>query len=149
MAKTKPSKAKGRYGPHSAADAVFRAYPAPLRKKLAAVRRLILETARKTEGVGAIEETLKWGQPSFLTSQTGSGSTIRIDALKSEPERYALYFHCRTNLVSTFRTIYPQTFAYEGNRAIILHADDALPEEPLRHCIALALTYHRSRQHAG
>ena len=149
MAKTKPSKAKGRYGPHSAVDAVFRAYPAPLRRKLAAVRRLILDTARKTEGVGTIEETLKWGQPSFLTSQTGSGSTIRIDALKSDPGRYALYFHCRTNLVSTFRNIYPESFHYEGNRAIVLRADDALPEKPLRHCIALALTYHRDRRRSG
>jgi uncharacterized protein DUF1801 len=149
MAETKPSKAKGRRRTHSAVDAVFRAYPPPLRKKLAEVRRLILDTARKTEGVGAIEETLKWGQPSFLTSQTGSGSTIRIDALKSDPERYALYFHCQTNLLSTFRNIYPETFTYEGNRAIVLHAGEALPEKPLRHCIALALTYHRNRQRSG
>lgn len=134
---------------HVAVDAVFRAYPPPLRKKLAAVRRLILDTARKMEGVGAIEETLKWGQPSFLTSQSGSGSTIRIDSLKSDPQRYALYFHCRTNLVSTFRNIYPEIFRYEGNRAIILRGDDALPEEPLRHCIALALTYHRDKQRSG
>jgi len=27
------------------------------------------------------------GQPIFLTSQTGSGSTIRIDAVKAEPGR--------------------------------------------------------------
>ena len=134
---------------HAAVDAVFRAYPPPLRKKLAAVRRLILDTARKMEGVGAIEETLKWGQPSFLTSQSGSGSTIRIDSLKSDPQRYALYFHCRTNLVSTFRNIYPEIFRYEGNRAIILRGDDALPEEPLRHCIALALTYHRDKRRSG
>jgi Domain of unknown function (DU1801) len=149
MAKTKPSKAKGRRGMHAAVDAVFRAYPPPLRKKLAAVRRLILDTARKMEGVGAIEETLKWGQPSFLTSQSGSGSMIRIDSLKSDPQRYALYFHCRTNLVSTFRNIYPEIFRYEGNRAIILRGDDALPEEPLRHCIALALTYHRDKRRSG
>jgi hypothetical protein len=149
MAKTKLSKAKGRRGMHAAVDAVFRAYPSPLRKKLAAVRRLILDTARKMEGMGAIEETLKWGQPSFLTSQSGSGSTIRIDALKSDPERYALYFNCRTNLVSTFRNAYPEIFRYEGNRAIILRADDALPEEPLRHCIALALTYHQDKRRSG
>jgi hypothetical protein len=99
--------------------------------------------------VGPIEETLKWGQPSFLTSETGSGSTIRIDALKSDPESYALYFNCRTNLVSTFRNIYPATFRYEGNRAIVLRAGEAIPEQPLRHCIALALTYHRDRRRAG
>lgn len=149
MAKTKSTGAKDRKRPDSAVDAVFRAYPLLLRKKLTAIRQLILDTARKTDGVGAIEELLKWGQPSFLTSQTGSGSTIRIDALKSDPASYALYFNCRTNLVSTLRNIYPGIFGYEGNRAIILRADDAVPEEPLRHCIALALTYHRDKRRSG
>jgi hypothetical protein len=51
--------------------------------------------------------------------------------------------------VSTFRNAYPETLRYEGNRAIILRADDALPEEPLRHCIALALTYHRDKRRSG
>ena len=113
-----------------------------MRPKLAALRRLILDTAKSTEGVGAIEETLKWGQPSFVTSETGSGSTIRIDAVKSDPKRYAMYFHCQTNLVASFRQLYPKAFAYEGNRAIVFDVDKSVPEAALRHCIALALTYH-------
>ena len=63
--------------------AVIEAYPAPVRRKLEAVRRLILDTARKTEGVGALEEALKWGQVSYLTSESKSGSTVRIDRVKS------------------------------------------------------------------
>ena len=66
-----------------AVDAVFAAYPKPLKAKLLALRRLILDTAKKTEGVGALEETLKWGQPSYLTTLTKSGSTIRIDRVKA------------------------------------------------------------------
>ena len=125
---------------------VFRAYPPALRRKLLALRRLILDTARKTDGVGAIEEALKWGQPSFLTTQTQSGSTIRIDALKSEPGRYAMYFHCQTNLVATFRQMYPKELVFDGNRAIVFDAGKPVPEQPLRHCIALALTYHRAKR---
>jgi hypothetical protein len=75
-----------------------------LRRKLTAVRRLILDTARKTEGVGAIEETLKWSQPSSLTSETGSRSTIRIDALKSDLARYALYSTVGQTLCRGFET---------------------------------------------
>lgn len=112
------------------------------------LRELVLDTARRTKGVGQIEESVRWGQPSFLTSQTGSGSTIRIDALKEQPGRYAMYFHCQTNLVNTFRQIYPKEFTFEGNRAILFDADKSLPEVPLRHCIALALTYHLSKQKA-
>jgi hypothetical protein len=121
---------------------VFRAYPAKLRSRLVALRRLILRTAAKTQGVGAIEETLKWGQPSFLTRKSGSGSTIRIDRIKASEDRYAVYFHCQTDLVSAFRELYPKKFAYEGNRAIVLDVSKKPDEKALAHCIALALTYH-------
>jgi hypothetical protein len=77
-----------------AVDAVFAAYPKPLRTKLLALRRLIFDTAAATKGVGALQETLKWGQPSYLTPQTKSGSTIRIDRVKSG-NQVALYFHCQ------------------------------------------------------
>jgi hypothetical protein len=123
-------------------DAVFRAYPKPLKAKLLALRRLILDTARVTNGVGALQETLKWGQPSYLTADTKSGSTIRIDQVKSADNQYAVYFHCQTDLVETFRQLYPTELSYGGNRSILLNADDDLPEAALRHCVALALTYH-------
>ena len=63
-----------------AVEAAFGTYPEPVRTRLRALRRLIFDTASATKGVGALEETLKWGQPSYLTPQTKSGSTIRIDA---------------------------------------------------------------------
>jgi hypothetical protein len=125
-----------------AVDAVFRAYPEPLRTKLLALRRLILDTAAATKGVGELEETLKWGQPSYLTAATKSGSTIRIDRMKASANRYAVYFHCQTDLVATFRELYPKQLTYAGNRAVIFNADDAIPEAALRHCLGLALTYH-------
>ena len=124
--------------------AVFASYPASLRSKLLALRRLILDTAKTIDGVGPLEETLKWGQPSYLTSQTGSGSTIRIDRIKAE-NRYAIYFHCQTDLIATFRELYPHDMIYEGNRAIVFDAADAIPRDALRHCIGLALTYHAQR----
>jgi hypothetical protein len=128
--------------------AVFAGYPRRVQAKLLALRRLILETAAKTPGVGALDETLKWGQPSYLTKQTRSGSTIRIDRVKPEAgddtERYALYVHCQTTLVSTFRQLYRDELSFGGNRSILLDADQPLPKAALRHCIALALTYHRN-----
>ena len=66
------------------------AYPKAVARRLEELRRLILETARETPGVGSVEERLRWGQPSFLTSQTGSGSTIRIDGFKNDPEKFAM-----------------------------------------------------------
>jgi uncharacterized protein DUF1801 len=124
-----------------AVDAVFDAYPKPVKARLLALRRLILDTAKITKGVGSIEETLKWGQPSYLTPETRSGSTVRIDQVKAEPGQYAVYFHCQTNLVETFRELYPE-LRYGGNRCILLDAAKKVPEAELRHCVALALTYH-------
>ena len=133
----------------AAVDAVFAAYPIPLKTRLLALRRLILETARTTTGVGALQETLKWGQPSYLTTETRSGSTIRIDRIKSATDQYAIYFHCQTDLVETFRELYPRELNCVGNRCIVLNVADALPEPALRHCVALALTYHLNKRKAG
>jgi hypothetical protein len=129
-----------------AVEAAFEAYPKPLKAKLLALRRLIFDTADAVEGVGPLEESLKWGQPSYLTSETKSGSTVRIDRIKSAANQYAVYFHCQTNLVETFRQLYPTELNYGGNRTIILNADDEVPEPALRHCVALALTYHLNKR---
>jgi hypothetical protein len=129
----------------SAVEAVFDAYPKPVKARLLALRRLILDTAKTTKGVGALQETLKWGQPSYLTPETKSGSTIRIDQVRPVAGQYAVYFHCQTNLVETFRELYPE-LRYGGNRAILLDAGRMLPEAALRHCVALALTYHLGKR---
>lgn len=123
----------------------FKAYPADVRDKLLALRALIYDVAARTDGVGPLTETLRWGQPSYLTAATGSGSTVRIDRLK-EGEGYAVYFHCQSGLVENFRTLYPDTFAYQGNRAIVFRNAERVPTRALRHCVALALTHHSRRK---
>lgn len=120
----------------------FDSYPEHIRPKMDALRSLILEVAAMTTGVGEIEETLKWGEPSFLTSETKSGSTIRIDWKPKSPEQYALFFNCKTTLVDSFRTIFPDAFKLAGNRAIIFSLDDVIPEKELGLCISMALRYH-------
>jgi hypothetical protein len=142
------TKAKARAGGADRIDpavaAVLDSRPEPLKGKLLALRALILDTARKTEGVGRLEEALKWGQASYLTSESKSGSTVRIDRVKSA-DQVAVYFHCQTNLVETFRELYPE-LSFSGNRAILLDAGEKLPEAELRHCVALALTYHLGKR---
>jgi hypothetical protein len=122
--------------------AVFAQYPPVVRRKMMALRKLIFETAAATPGAGTLTETLKWGEPSYLTRASGSGSTIRIDWKQKFPERYALYFNCQTTLVDTFRTLFPQDLRFEGNRAIVFGVRDRLPVRDVRFCVAAALTYH-------
>ncbi len=128
---------------------VFDRYPPKFRRKLLALRELILETAAATEGVGELEETLKWGEPAYLTSKTKSGSTIRIDWKEKAPDQYAMYFHCQTSLVSEFRERFSGELEFDGNRAIVFGANDRIPKRSLKSCIAAALTYHLDKKGRG
>lgn len=131
--------------PSPAIAAAFAAFPDAVRPQLLRARELIFETAHHTAGVGRIEETLKWGQPAYLTPETSSGSTIRLGIPKSPSDGWALFVHCQTSLIRQFREHYPDRFTFEGNRALLFRPDEVIPEDALSHCIALALTYHQKR----
>jgi len=82
---------------------------------------------------------------SYLTPVTRSGSTIRIDAAKNNPEQVALLFNCKTTLVETFRSLYSDTFEFEGNRCVKLDMNNYEQAETIRHCIMMALTDHHNK----
>ncbi|MDP1737740.1 MAG: DUF1801 domain-containing protein [Caulobacter sp.] len=123
-----------------AVEAVFAAYPAPLRERLLDLRALIFETA-----TGPLSESLKWGQPAYRPTGAKAGTTVRIDALKGSADGYALYFHCQTTLVPSFRNLYSDTLRFEGDRAILLSLAEPPPREALAFCIGQALTYRGRR----
>ncbi len=120
-------------------DEIFKAYPDSVREKMQFLRDLVIATARETVDVDALEETLKWGEPSFVTK---IGSTLRVDWKKKAPDQYAMYFQCTSRLVDTFRLVYGNRFRYEGNRAIVFGMNEKLPLAELKECIKAALTYH-------
>ncbi|HTV69382.1 MAG TPA: DUF1801 domain-containing protein [Rhizobiaceae bacterium] len=126
-----------------AVASLFASYPKATRRRLMDIRNLIFDVAAKTEGVGELEEGLRWGQPSYLTTESGSGSTVRIDA-SGNAGGVAVYFICTTNLVDSFVSLYPGVFNAERNRALHFGPDDPVPTDELAHCVALALT-HRAR----
>ena len=119
---------------------VFDSYPEDMRKKMLCLRQLVLDAASETDGVNGLEETLKWGEPSYLTK---GGSTVRIDWKVRAPDQYAMYFNCNTPLIETFKEIYGDTFTFEGKRAVVFGETDELPVSQLKHCVSTALTYHR------
>tara|TARA_R110000823_G_scaffold52037_10_gene129039 strand:- start:1262 stop:1690 length:429 start_codon:yes stop_codon:yes gene_type:complete len=124
-------------------DAVFANYPDFVRDKMQALRELVLETAEETEGVYQLEETLKWGEPSFVTKD---GSTLRMDWKEKTPDQYAMYFHCSSRLVDTFRLVFNYKFQYEGKRAIVFKLNQKIPKAELKECIKATLTYHKVKQ---
>ena len=117
----------------------FESYPPIMNKKLDKLRELVISTAKDLD-LPRLEETLKWGEPSYLCK---NGSTIRMDWKEKNPDQYALYFKCTSKLVPTFRLLYPDTFKFEGNRALVFMAAEQTPEKELRPCIGMALKYHK------
>ncbi|ASK89001.1 DUF1801 domain-containing protein [Sphingorhabdus sp. SMR4y] len=126
--------------------AAWKGLPEPLTVRLVQLRRLILDVASENPAIGPLEETLKWGEAAFLTSATGSGTTVRINRHKKSEAIYGLYVHCQTDLIARYRQLYDQELTFDGNRAVLFDCRNALPVDAARHCIAMALTYHLRRQ---
>jgi len=116
---------------------VFDEYPDVYSNKLLYLRELILEVAAEM-GVNPLEETLKWGEPSYLTKK---GSTVRLAWRSSNPQQYGIFFNCKTSLIETFKEVYGDDFKFEGNRAIVFGINDEVPVAALKHCIELSLRY--------
>jgi len=117
----------------------FDQYPKQVRHALVALRALILKTASDL-GAGEVDETLKWGEPSFSVKY---GSPVRLDWKEKTPEQYYLFFNCKSRLVETYRELYSDTLVFEGNRAIVLSLSEPVREQAVEHCLRLALTYHK------
>lgn len=121
------------------ADA-YQALPSSARKTALVLRDLIFDVAAQTPQAGPIEETLRWGQPSYITPKTKSGSTLRIGATKAGEA--AIFAHCGTQIISTYAATFPDMDQIEGNRAVIFPSADDIAPERLRLLIRHGLTYH-------
>jgi hypothetical protein len=125
---------------HPSVKLVFDKYPEEVRTQLIRLRELVLESARELDGISTLEETLKWGEPSYLVKK---GSTIRMDWKPKAPDQYAMYFKCTSRLVETFKTVYGDLFDYEGTRAIVFKQNEKITVQELKQCIKAALRYHK------
>ena len=121
---------------------VFRRYPAKVQKQMLFLRKLVVETASEIDGLKNLQETLKWGEPSYLTK---FGSTVRMDWKEKTPYQFAVYFKCTSKLVPTFKALYSHVFQFDENRANGFQLNDEIPEKELKHCILMALTYHKTK----
>lgn len=115
----------------------FDRYPEHIIPLMFQLRDLMFSVA-ESQNMGEVEETLKWGEPSYLVK---NGSAVRMDWKPKSPGQYYLFFHCQTKLVDTFRELYSSSLAFQGNRAIVLNVNSKLPERVIRHCIELAFRY--------
>jgi len=123
-----------------AVAAAFDAFPGSAREGLLCLRDLIFEEAWNLPQIGRVEETLKWGQPAYLTPDVRAASTLRLGVPKAGG--FALFAHCQTTIISSFAANFSGLDRIDGNRAILF--DDPSQIAPARHGILIrhALTYH-------
>jgi len=127
------------FASHKVAN-VFATYPKDALEIALCLRDLIYEVAAATSEVGRLVETLKWGQPSYLTPETKSGSTLRIGLAKGGG--VAIFAHCATDIIGTYAANFGNLDRIEGNRAVVFrHANEIVPER-LRLLVHHGLTYH-------
>lgn len=126
---------------NSSVEAKVTAYPKAVRTKFLEIRSLIFDVA-KNNGLGEVEETLKWGQPAYLCK---SGSTIRLDHQNHSYDSLCLFFNCKTVLVETFKEIFGDSLEYEGNRIVVVPLAKDLPVE-IESCLLMALNYHKLKR---
>lgn len=117
------------------------------REGLLLLRDMIFETAQGRPEIGSIEETLRWGQPAYLTPQTKAGTTLRLGVSKFA--RFALFVHCQSRLIPEYLSAYPMWDRVDGTRAVLF--DHATEIDPLRHgwLIEQALTYRLRKKTAS
>lgn len=118
------------------------AYPKEAQIYALKLRSLIYSLAGADAAIGKIRETLKWSEPAFLTHGPKSGTTLRIAWKEKHPLKIGLFVPCQTSLISDFKTLFPNQFNYEGNRAIWLDLNAPLENDILALFIKNALIYH-------
>lgn len=101
--------------------------------------KLVQQASSNLPEVGEITQTTKWGQIAFLPRRPRVGTTVRVDQVGEK--EVALYVHCQTNLVETYRTLFPD-LKFEGNRAVLFDCSKPLPEKEIALMVEAAMTYH-------
>ena len=112
-------------------------------QKLDTLTNLVRKTGERIPELGGLTETKKWGQTSFLPKKARVGTTVRID--QHDDQHIALYVHCQTSLVETYKTLFPE-LTYSGNRAVLFDVSKPLPKNEIKVCVEAALLYHLNKR---
>ena len=106
--------------------------------------RDIIRAAAEASGTTPLEESFKWGQPSFAPAKR-KGTPIRLSWSQKAPDRVEMLVHCQTSLVDAWRHRLGDLFDYDGTRAVHISLEKHLPEEALHIMAVMALTYHQRK----
>lgn len=132
--------------PPSVKEVLEKNYSEKDRRILLELRGLIFETAQLDARIGTLTETLKWGEPAYLTQETKSGSTLRLGYSKLS-QTPAMFVSCSTPLLQIFKEIDKErVLKYYGLRDIAVPQITEVNKKVLQTCMLKTLTYHLDKK---
>jgi hypothetical protein len=114
------------------------------RAGLVALRELIFARAAELPTIGRVVEALRWGQPAYLTPDTGAGCSLRIGMAPGGD--FALFVHCKTGLIQSFVEGPGAGMRVQGTRAVLFRTADDIAAQAISMLIGQALTYHLAKR---
>jgi hypothetical protein len=114
---------------------VFAAMPVDVAQVLRDARLEIFRIAGEAEGIGSLTETLKWGEPAYLTEAPKTGTTLRLGQIGG---RAAVMVPCSTTIIEDARAVFGEQPEFSGKRGLILGGE----RQVFDYVINAALTYH-------
>lgn len=120
-------------------------WPEPAQQALWHCRSVFHKVADDAD-VGALDETLKWGQPSWRPTKPRTGSTLRMDWNPKFPDRLSLFVDCKTDLAARMKDMYPNLPENDGQRHLAIDLTAPLPDQAIAHLADLTFTYHRAKR---
>ncbi|WP_444995866.1 DUF1801 domain-containing protein [Aliikangiella sp. IMCC44359] len=125
---------------------IINTYPSEAQSKFNQLRELVFNVAESNPAIGSINETVKWGEPAYLTEKKRIGTTIRIVWKQKNKDFIGIYLNCKTTLVETIATLFPDDFVVLGNRGLLIKLDDEIPYDAICFCFEMSLTYHLKKR---
>ena len=90
--------------------------------------KLIFATAaERSRDIGAVTETLKWGEPSYAPDKPRTGTALRVAWKDKHPGQISLFVNCQTSLIERWREPFGDDLTFVGNREIALPLERPLP----------------------
>ena len=131
----------------SEVQAVYDACTPTVRQGLYHLRALILEQAALMPQIGPVNEGLRWGQPAFLTPDSGVACSLRISPVKGQG--FGLFVHCQTGLIAAFASGAGAGLRFSGTRAVLFDSNDRIDPAQVSVLIGQALGYHLTPDRRG
>lgn len=123
---------------------VFDACTAPVRQGLVTLRGLVFAQADRMPQIGPVTEALRWGEPAFLTLQTGAACSLRIGPVRRGG--FGLFVHCKSGLIPAFQAGLGSGLRFDGTRAVLFETAAAINAAQISLLIEGALGFHLAKK---